>query len=103
MVTLHVGNEVRDWADVDEHWLCKQINGRRKDGERVCVRVRVQAGGMDLYLATPACGGGGGGGFRAPTPRESEVFDLWRKLHLSEPDFSCGNVHAFLVQLKRLL
>src|SRR5688500_17805436 len=100
MVTVHVGNEVRDWTEVDQHWLCKQINGRRDDGEQVCVRVRIQANGMDLYLTTPACGGGGGG-FRQPTPTESTVLELWRKLHLSEADFSCGNVHAFLVQLKR--
>lgn len=102
MVKVQVGGFEKDWADVDQHWLCNQIHGRRDAGEPDCVRVRIQDGEVDLSLTTPGCPVGFGGS-RPLRGREPEIVDLWRKLHLDQPRFSCGNVHAFLVQLRRLL
>jgi hypothetical protein len=52
---------------------------------------------LDLAFATAACGGGGGG--RAPNPRERELFELWAKHQLNQPDFSGGQLVAFLKQV----
>jgi hypothetical protein len=101
MVTVKVGGEERDSANVDQHWLCNQVNGRRHEGGQTCVIVRVKTDALDMVLSTPGCGGAPGG--RAPTRDEAKIFDLWNQLHLNQPGFSCGNVHAFLVQLRRLL
>lgn len=102
MVKVQVGNEVRDWKEVDVHWLCNAINGRRDDKQPACVRVTVKEGPLDMILSTPGCGGGIGGS-RAPNADEGEIISLWNKLHLNEPGFRCGNVQAFLVQLRRLI
>ena len=101
MVKVQVGGVEKDASAVDQQWLCKLINGLRRDGQSDCVRVRIQDDGVDLALTTPGCAGLGG--TRALTQRESKIVDLWRKAHLDMRDFSCGNVHAFLVQLQRVL
>ncbi len=101
MVTVRVGTEERDVKDVDQQWLCKQINGRRHEHQSDCVIVRIKADNIDMVLSTPGCAAGGGGG-RAPNHREAEIFDLWAKAHLNDAWFSCGNVHEFLVHLRRL-
>lgn len=102
MVKVSVGSVEKDWSEVDQHWLCNEINGRRGDGGVDCVRVRIQEDDIDLHLSTPACARDVGGS-RMPTARESEIIELWDKLHLNRAGFSCGNVNAFLVQLRRLL
>lgn len=103
MIKVTVGNEVRDARNVDQQWLCNQINGRRRDHEPVCVRVDVKNGkDVDLFLQTPGCPAGLGCP-RQLTPRESRIVDEWRERDLDRPDFSCGGVHAFLVQLPRLI
>ena len=84
-----------------ESWINDQLNRRRRDGQNVCVQVSVQAGGVQLVLSTPGCGGGGGG--RQATPREMDILDLWNKLHLNQAGFTGGNLVAFLKQLGRLV
>lgn len=104
MVTLTIGGAQRDMdsrSDLDESWITSQVNGRRADGEQVCVWVRVRTGGLDLTLASAGCGGGGGG--RRLTPDEQRLVDLWVERGLSRSDFTGGNVVAFLNQLFRLV
>jgi hypothetical protein len=102
MITVKVGNEERELSQVDQHWLCKQIEGRRSDHQTDCVTIRINTGDLNMTLVTPGCASDVGGG-RAPNPHEQEVFDLWNKLHLDKPGFSCGNVEAFLKQLRRMI
>lgn len=102
MIRIRIGNEERDLASVDEHWINQQINLRRKDGQTICVRVTIQEGDMNMVLSTPTCGTSRGGG-RPPSPQEREVFDLWDQRGLNKVDFTGGNLVAFLKQLKRIL
>ena len=102
MITVFVGPDSRDGRDVDEHWLCNEIDGRRRDHVSACVRVAVKGDDVYLNLKTPGCPNGFGVS-RPLTARESKIVELWHKLGLDQPDFSCGNVHAFLTQLARLL
>jgi hypothetical protein len=104
MVTLTIGSAERELtgrSDIDESWINQQVNGRRADGQRVCVRVRIQ-GAVDLALASAGCGGTGGGG-RPLTPDQQRVVDLWVERGLADSGFSGGNVVAFLRQLFNLL
>lgn len=101
MVTVKIGGVAKELSDVDQQWLCKRINGLRAAGESDCVLVRIKDEEVDLWLTTPGCGGGGG--WRPPRGREPRILELWRKLNLDEPGFSCGNVRAFLAQLERIL
>lgn len=103
MITLKIGNEVREIrtkSDIDEGWINRQINGRRADGMTVCVQVIIRDTDLDMILSTPGCGGGPGGG-RQPNTSEREIFDLWATRRLNDPNFTGGNIIAFLHQLLR--
>ena len=100
MITIRIGNETRDYANASESWVNQQLQQASHSGQKVCVSVTINTGGINLVLATPGCGGGGGGG-RAPNATEREVLDLWHQRHLDEAAFGSGNVVAFLKQLKR--
>lgn len=97
MITVHIGNEERR-CPVDPNWVNQQIKGRQGDGSTPCVRVTIKAPGVDVTLASAACGGGGGGG-RRPNPDEQVVLDLWTKHHMNEANFSGGNLVSFLKQV----
>jgi len=101
MVTIRIGNETKNFADASEDWVTQQIHRRQRDGQDVCVEVRIQTSGLDMAVSTPGCASGGSGG-RAPNANEQEMFDLWRKLVLTAR-LSGGNVIAFLKQLRRKL
>ena len=104
MVTLTIGSSQRNLgsrSDVDESWINRQVNGRRADGEQVCVRVRIETSGLDLTLASAGCGGGRGSG--SLSADEQRLVDLWVERGLSKADFAGGNVVAFLHQLFRLI
>ena len=98
MIKVKIGNEERD--GLDEGWIAQQITRRRRAGEAVCVQVRIEGDGLNLVLNTPGCPTGVSGG-RPPNHLEREVFDLWNRHGLNEPDFSPGNVIAFLKQIAR--
>ncbi|MHC4594650.1 MAG: hypothetical protein ACYS19_06860 [Planctomycetota bacterium] len=100
MVKIKIGVIEKDLEDSDESWINQEIHRLRKGGQPVCVRVRIQTDSLDFSLATPAGGGGRG---RQPKPNEQKIFDLWKKRGLTEPDFTGGNLVAFLKQLRNLL
>lgn len=102
MIRIRIGEEERDYASADEHWINQQINRRREDGRAVCVRVSIREAGLEMSLSTPTCGSGGGGG-RPPRPQEQQVFALWDQRGLSDASFTGGNLIAFLRQLKHHL
>lgn len=66
MIRIRIGEEERDYASADEHWINQQINRRRADGQAVCVRVTVREAGLDMVLSTPTCATGGEAGSRGP-------------------------------------
>ena len=98
MITVRIGNEERQ-CPVDPNWINQQIKGRKADGAAPCVRVTIKSTGVDVALASKACGSGSAGGGRAPRPEEQHLIDLWKKHHLDEQDFSGGNLVSFLKQV----
>ncbi len=102
MITIRIGTDERDMtAAIDEQWIHQQLNGRRAAGEQVCVRVTVREADANVNLTTPTCGSGGSG--RPPNATELEMIELWRKRGLTEPNFTGGNLVAFLKQLRAIV
>lgn len=101
-VHVKIGSDERALGDVDPNWINQEINQRRRDGESVCVIVRIQTDRLDMVLRTPTCGPTGGGG-RQATAEERRVFDLWDKRGLNQSTFNGGNLVAFLEQLDSFL
>ena len=95
MIRIKIGESERDISHADPNWVNQQINGLKRDGRAVCVRVTIKLDSVDMILSTPACGSMGSGG-RPPNPREKDFFDKWDRLHLNSSDFTEGNVVAFL-------
>jgi hypothetical protein len=102
MITLRIGTETRALADASESWITDQLNRRRGAGQAVCVEVAINTSGLNLRLATAACGGAGGGG-RAPNANEARIFEVWESKGLSSGGFTGGELVAFLKQLRRLI
>lgn len=101
MVTIKIGSSEQSLENADESWINQQINGRRRDGQSVCVRVVINDGSINMALSTPNCAGGGGGG-RPPNQQEQRIFDLWDKHGLNKSEFNGGHLIAFLKQLRRI-
>ena len=102
MIKIKIGEIERDLSSANENWINQQINRRRKDGLSVCVNVIIKENDLDMILSTPSCVPIRGSS-RSPRPREKTVFDLWNQRRLNEPNFTGGQLIAFLKQLKRIL
>lgn len=100
MISVKIGDEARSGSDVSERWVNHLVNGMRAQGHVPCVRITFDTPDAKLTLSTPTCGGGAGGGRRPLNTRETELVELWRKLHLDTENFSGGQIVAFLKQVR---
>jgi hypothetical protein len=106
LIRIYIGNNERQFDDVysiDESWINQQINKRKVDKEKICVRVYIKNEFIDVILTTPACGKKEGGSRRRPNFRETEIFTLWGIRRLNEENFSSGNLIAFFKQLRKII
>ena len=101
MIRIKIGEYEKSIDKVDKRWINQTINGYRKDGISVCVRVIIEQGSLNMTLSTPTCSCGSGGD-RKPNTQEKAVFDLWDKRGLNTPEFNGGDLISFLAQLKRM-
>ena len=106
MITIKICEYERQFnsvRDIDEQWINQQINRRRESGVDVFVRVTIHQGILNMILSTPNCpGGGGGGSGRPPNQQEHAVYNLWSSRGLDAPNFTGGNLIAFLKQFDNL-
>jgi len=100
-ITVSFGTVHRINDEITAGWIAEQQHSRERDGVAVCATVQIQGSGVDVRLPVGDCGSGGGVG-RAPNPREREIIELWRRLHLDGREFSPGNLQAFVKQANRL-
>jgi hypothetical protein len=104
MITIQIGNSGdRSLEDATPQWINEQIKRRRDDDQPVCIQVRIDEPSANITLATPGCFSGGGGGGRTPNQREQRIFELWSKRGLNDPNFTAGNLIAFLNQFEDFL
>lgn len=97
MIEVQIGSEKRGIKDASPSWIREQLDRRRREGDRVCVQVFIDKPSLHMRLTTPDCPSTGGG--RPPTAQEQKIFDLWKKRRLDNPDFTSGNLIAFLRQI----
>ncbi len=103
MITIRIGQATRSLSDADANWLTQQVQMRRHDALDVCVEIRVKEPDIDMILRTSSCAPGGSGGGRAPNPKEQSIFTLWDRTRMNTPDFTGGNLVAFVRQLQHVL
>lgn len=102
MVTVRIGTIEVLLAEASPDWITQQVNRRRADGDSVCAQVSVAVGDVNLRLTTPQCGGGAGVG-RPPNGAERRIIELWSERGLNQPDYTGGQLVAFLQQLRRFI
>ncbi len=101
MITVRIGDEVRKADDGGvEQWIAQRIEGMRREGNVVCVRVIVDEPDAKVTLATAGCSGGAGIA-RPLSGREQALLAAWRDRRLSDVEFAPGNLIAFLRQAAR--
>jgi len=100
MIQVQIGDEKKNLEDVQPRWIHEQLARRRRDNPSVCVRVWIQTPQVNFVLSTPDCPPLGWGGVSL-NPREQEIFDLWKKRGLKEPDFEGNDLWAFLKQVSK--
>ena len=105
LIKICIGNNERQFDDVyniDESWINQQINKRKEDKEKICIRVYIKNEFIDILLTTPTCGEGRSSG-RRPNPQEKEIFNLWKIRGLNEEIISGGKLISFLKQLRKII
>jgi hypothetical protein len=97
MIEVQIGDIKKNVEDASPRWINEQLTRRRRNGEPVCVQVIIDKPQVHMRLTTPDCSRTMGS--RTATPREQEMFDLWERHRLNDPDFSGGNLVAFLKRI----
>jgi hypothetical protein len=104
MVTVKIGASERKFERVDnieESWINQQVNGLKKDGHSVCIRISINQGAINLSLATPDCSMSGGSR-RPPNTEERRIFEIWDSLGLNNSGVQGGKLIAFFKQIRRI-
>lgn len=101
-IRIRIGQEERDTAQADEHWIISKIRQEEANHGRVCIRVFIKVGDIDITLSSGGCPSGAGGG-RQARPKERELFDLWNKFELNTSDVTGGKINTFLHQIRRII
>ena len=105
LIKIRIGNNERqfdDLYDIDESWINQQINKRKEDKEKICIRVYIKNELVDVLLTTSACIKESGAR-RKPNFRETEIFSLWEVRGLNEEKISGGKLISFFKQLRKII
>src|SRR5438552_12046653 len=98
MVSVWIDGQERD--GIDEGWIARNVEGARRAGKAVCVRIAIKGGGLDLLVTAGVCPGGAGG--RAPTAREQQILERWSRCGLSGvAEFDPGHLIRCLKEIER--
>jgi hypothetical protein len=80
IITVHIGDGALPLDEADPNWVTEQLHRRRKAGQSVCVRVKVQVDpDINMLLSTPNCPKGNGG-TRGLRRKERMIFELWKSI-----------------------
>ena len=101
MNTVKIGSQEHSLGDADPHWVERQINGLRRDGEAVTVVVRIRVGEDDLCFVAPPPPGSGPR--RHYSTAETAIIALWGKCGMNKASVSAGDLISFLKQLPHYL
>jgi hypothetical protein len=101
MLSVWINGQQRD--GIDEGWIARRVQGLRRDGEAVCVRVTAKGDGVDILVTAGSCASGVGGA-RQANARETRLFQLWDACGVkSVAAFAPGELIQCLKRLERAL
>lgn len=100
-IRIRIGQDERELAQADEHWIISRIKQEEANQGSVCVRVIIKGDCVDMVVSSGGCAAGGGGG-RQANAKEREIFELWDKFGMNANDLVPGKVNAFLKQIRRI-
>jgi hypothetical protein len=103
MVTVWINGQQHE--EIDEGWVNRTIQGLRRDGQPICVRVQVRTQEVNVNLTAGRCDPDGrSGGGRSPRPRERSVLEQWAECSPgAEPNFPPGQLMQCLKKIERLV
>jgi hypothetical protein len=100
---ITIGGTERPLAVADRGWIGQAFDTQALSGRAPCVRVLIQASGVDMTLQTLTCAAGAAGGGRPPSREESEISRLWNMEGLSSMRYTADQVAAFVERVAQLL
>lgn len=102
MISVRINGEERQYSQGIEPWINEQINRRRQSNGMILVEVSINMAPLNMLLRTHrAITNNASQSFRSPTSAEQRIFGLWGSMGLNDPDFTGGQIIAFLRQLRR--
>lgn len=102
-IRIRIGQDERDLAQADEHWIISRIKQEEANQGSVCVRVFIKGNDIDLIFSSGGCSRGSGGNGRQFTDKEQKIIDLWSKHGLNAKHLAPGEVNAFLKQIRKIV
>jgi hypothetical protein len=95
MTEVSIAGERRDARDASSAWLRSAIGRVRQLESRVCVKVRIKHGTIDMILGTEDCPSSDEEG-RPFRPEERKIFELWERKNLTTNHFTVKELAEFL-------
>lgn len=103
IITVHIGDGALPLDQADPNWITEQLNRRRKAGQSVCVRVKIEVHpDINMLLSTLNCQKGNGV-TRGLRRKEQMIFELWERHNLNNSEIHPGDLVSFLRQLDKLI
>lgn len=99
MVTITIGGMSVPAEQASDAWIAQMLGEQQRRHVPACVQVSVQAPGIQVALATPACGGLGGG--RQANERERPIIEAWLRSGLQQGRVTPHEVRSFLRDVAR--
>lgn len=100
MVRIKIGDYEKKLDNIDECWINQTINGYRKEKIPLSVHVIFEEGSLNMVLSAPPPKSSF---IRKPRGAEIQICNLWNEVGLNNPEFTGGNLIAFIKQLKKIL
>lgn len=102
MITVSIGTAERPLLEATPAWVNEQLSRRYANGDRVCIRVRIDESGVLMSLTSHDCPRANSN-YRPPSPLEQQIFDIWQFHRLDESDVNAGRLIPFLERLRGIL
>lgn len=100
MITVWISGQERQ--GIDEGWIAQTMEGLRREGANICVRVHVVGSGIDVGLSAGSCPPSLGAPRRA-RPAEQRVLNSWEACGLRSDGLNPGRLIQCLKGIERAI
>ena len=99
LITIWISGQERQ--GIDEGWIARTIEGLRREGSEICVRVHVVGPGIDVGLSAGSCPPSTGAQRRARAD-EQQILNAWEACGL-RGELNPGRVIQCLKRVERAI